>query len=802
MKTYRRLAVYTAISLIACSLASAEIPQLISYQGKVTEGSQPVADGSYTMRFRIYNDPSSGTLRWDSGNQAVQVTNGVFSILLGESGQPALVLSFDEDLWILVTFEGVNQIPRQRMVSVGYAYMASGIVPGTDIVGAITTGTNAVLKGENTATTGALYGIIGKISSEYGAGVFGISSNSGADLSYGVKGSYNADGDGAGVHGEATTTSPGESPSGVSGIAWAASGTAYGGSFTSQSTSGRGVYGTATASSGTTYGVYGLSASWQGYGVYGEATATSGIACGGRFRSSSTEGLGVYGEATATSGIAYGGQFESSSTIGRGVYGLVSATSGYTHGVYGESESTDGRGVNGWASATSGETYGVYGKSSSTEGLGVYGLATAISGTTYGGRFRSDSNTGRGVYGEAMATSGETYGVYGESASSTGYGVYGEIVSTQTGTAYGVYGKTNATEGATYGVYGTINSAYGAGVCGVSSNSGSTLSYGVKGSYNADGAGAGVHGEATTTSPGESPSGVSGIAWATSGTAYGGLFESQSTSGHGVYGKAVASSGSAWGVYGLGNSTAGGGVYGIAEPNNIADAVGVLGRCEPADYYGIGVAAEGTYRAFLALCSTSGSNGGSYYGGYLRGEVSGSTGTVYGVYGYASGGSQHYGVYYSGGINGSGVMRNTIRTDDGPVSMYVQQATENWFEDFGTGVIRNGKTRVALREDYRKTITANEDHPVKVFVTPTARLGEWWVEKSSHGFVIHAPEAPDGATFDYRIVGKRKNAENLRLESMPSGYTDEGLYPDDAAVPAEYLRERQKSKRAQEMELE
>lgn len=625
---------WIAVSTIVCltwSVVSSEIPQIISYQGKITESGQPVADGSYTMRFRIYTAPSSGTLRWDSGNQTVQVTGGIFSILLGESGQPTLDLSFDEDLWVLVTFEGDDQNPRQRIASVGYSYMASGIVPGTEVSGAVTSGTNAALSGENTATTGALYGVIGKTNSSFGAGVWGSSENPGSDLSYGVKGSYNADGEGAGVYGEATATSPGANPSGVSGIAWATSGNAFGGRFTSQSTS------------------------------------------------------------------------------------------------------------------------------------------------------------GRGVFGEASATTGTTYGVYGSSNSSTGYGVYGE---------------NNATVGATYGIYGTVSSSFGAGVWGKSENPGADLSYGVKGSYNADGGGAGIHGEATVTSPGASPSGVSGIAWATSGTAYGGKFESQSTSGRGVYGRASALSGITYGVAGESNSTSGYGVYGRSVPSTAADAIGVVGQCDPGDYYGIGVTAVGTYRAINTLCSTDGSNDGSYFGGYLRGQVSGSTGIVYGVYGYASGGASHYGVYYSGGINGSGVMRNTVRTDDGPVSLYVQQATENWFEDFGSGIVRNGSALISMRKDYMKTITSNEAHPVKVFVTPTAQLGEWWVDKDSHGFTLIAPEAPDGASFDYRIVGKRKDAEELRLESTPSGYTDTSLYPDDASVPAEYLRERRKSERAQESDFE
>ena len=594
-----RFAVCTIVVLLLWSTVAAEIPQIISYQGKITESGQAVADGSYTMRFRIYNAPTSGTLRWDSGNQTVQVTGGIFSILLGDAEQPSLSLSFYEDLWLLVTFEGVNQAPRQRLASVGYAYMASGIVPGTEVSGVVTSGLGAAFVVENTVSS-ISHGIIGKTNGSFGVGVKGISENSG--------------------------------------------------------------------------------------------------------------------------------------------------------------------------------------------GIGVYGAASASIGTTYG--------------------------VYGSSNSSIGYGVYGE---------------NDATVGATYGVYGTINSSFGAGVYGKSENSGADLSYGVKGSYNADGDGAGIYGEATATSPGASPSGVRGIAWSTSGTSYGGIFESQSTSGTGVYGAASATTGTTYGVYGSSNSSTGYGlygevlstqtgtaygvyglslsgsgigVYGEADPSSAGNPIGIFGKCEPGDYHGTGVVASGQWRGIYGYCSTDGSYGGEYYGGYMRGNVSGSTGFVFGVYGSADGGAYHCGVYYSGGINGSGVMRNTVRTDDGPVSLYVQQATENWFEDFGSGIVRNGSTRIELREDYRKTITSNEAHPLKVFVTPTAQLGEWWVDKDSHGFTLMAPEAPDGASFDYRIVAKRKDAEELRLESTPSGYIDKALYPDDTSVPAEYLSARRKIERVQESDFE
>ena len=424
------LALLIAFILIGSTMA--DIPRLISYQGKVTDtGGSPVADGSYNMRFRIYDSLTGGSLEWDSGVHSVQVTGGVFNVLLGESPQPALNLYFDEDYWLLVTFAGVNQTPRQRLASVAYAYMASGLVPGTLIQGSVSSVTSSAIKAVNTATSGMRYGGSFETAASSGRAVYGFASHS--------------------------------------------SGVTYGGKFHSHSTSGIGVYGLAEGTTGTNYGGYFETASGSGIGVYGVATATTITNYGGRFVSASSSGRGVFGEVTATSGQTYGVYGLSASTSGRGVVGYTSTSSGYTYGVYGLSASTYGMGVYGEASALSGYTHGVYGKSVSTDGRGVRGEASAISGYTHGIRGLSASTSGKGVSGEASASTGQTYGVYGESASAAGAGVEGKAAASS-GLNWGVYGWSvspngkgvqglgAAVSGFNYGIYGATHSPSGYGV--------------------------------------------------------------------------------------------------------------------------------------------------------------------------------------------------------------------------------------------------------------------------------------------------------------------------------------------------
>ncbi len=292
----------------------------------------------------------------------MQLNGGVFSVLLGESPQPALTMEFNVDYWIQVTFQGEDQFPRQRLVATGYAYMASGLGAGTVVTGNVTWGGLASVKGVNTATSGLAYGVWGESSSPQAGGVVGFAP-------------------------------------------------------------GFGVAGQATGSSGINYGVMGSSNSTQGKGVYGEANASSGGAYGGHFETASNSGRGVYGIANAAGGLTYGGFFQSVSTIGRGVVGIASSTIGVNYGSIGQTASPDGFGVYGLAQSYSGIASGVHGYSHGTAGRGVWGKVDDATGYTIGVLGESISANGTGVSGVAYATTGTTYGVLGATYSATGVGV-------------------------------------------------------------------------------------------------------------------------------------------------------------------------------------------------------------------------------------------------------------------------------------------------------------------------------------------------------------------------------------------
>ncbi len=161
-------------------------------------------------------------------------------------------------------------------------------------------------------------------------------------------------------------------------------------------------------------------------------------------------------------------------------------------------------------------------------------------------------------------------------------------------------------------------------------------------------------------------------------------------------------------------------------------------------------------------------------------------GDEYGVYGQLNPLGSGYGVYFEDGLAGSGTKSVIVKTDNGPTTLYCQESPENWFEDFGDAAIKNGIANVSVAKDFLQTVTINKKYPLKVFITPNDNIGTWWVKKEGTAFILYAPDAKDGATFDYRVVAKRKGYEELRLEIFEGAYTDMFLYPDIESVPDEY----------------
>ncbi len=122
------LAIFACIFFIHTSVSYGAINKEINYQGKLTNSSNvTVADGTYAMEFKLYTQVSGGAAIWTetwSGANEVQVTSGLFSVMLG-STTAFTGVDFNQTLYLGVNIEGDGEMtPRKRFGAVPAAFVS------------------------------------------------------------------------------------------------------------------------------------------------------------------------------------------------------------------------------------------------------------------------------------------------------------------------------------------------------------------------------------------------------------------------------------------------------------------------------------------------------------------------------------------------------------------------------------------------------------------------------------------------------------------------------------------------------
>jgi hypothetical protein len=115
------------IGLLVSSITTAQVPNQINYQGRLTDaGGNPLND-TLTIQFKIYQDAVAfpGEIALWTETQFDTLVDGVFSVLLG-SIVPIPYDVFDGSVRYLgITLRADPEMtPRKALVSVGYAYRA------------------------------------------------------------------------------------------------------------------------------------------------------------------------------------------------------------------------------------------------------------------------------------------------------------------------------------------------------------------------------------------------------------------------------------------------------------------------------------------------------------------------------------------------------------------------------------------------------------------------------------------------------------------------------------------------------
>jgi hypothetical protein len=100
---------------------------IVPYQGRLTDASGTVLNGSFAMTFKLYNVASNGsalwTETWSAGN-SISVTNGLFNVLLGSlTPISPTMFATNSSLWLGIAV-GVDSemTPRVQLGSAPYAF--------------------------------------------------------------------------------------------------------------------------------------------------------------------------------------------------------------------------------------------------------------------------------------------------------------------------------------------------------------------------------------------------------------------------------------------------------------------------------------------------------------------------------------------------------------------------------------------------------------------------------------------------------------------------------------------------------
>lgn len=442
MKTALMIA---AIVLLAINLSLAEVPRLISYQGRLTNAGIPVADDSYSVVFNLYTLPTDGRVLWTE-TQSVTTTSGLFSVLLGTNNPLSPDLFSGSPRYLGITV-GANpeMTPRVQVVAAAFAFRSDHSANADSLNGRSPA---YYLSWANLA--GVPAGFADGVDDVGSGGISGVTAGEGL-AGGGMSGTVTLKIDSAGVTSKhiANGTIANDDINASAAISVGKiSGTAM------NLTSTQFASGAKTFSGETYFGDSTLHANY------------SGIVVGTRAFSPSLSYLMLLSRDVNTTSSRYGLYAE-----------IDNATTGTVYGVRGRASSATA------GAANAGTVYGVYGSavSDGANRYGVYAIGDARTGTITTGN-------SHGVY--ASATDGDVaYGLKSYAASATsGFGLYCEVTGNSGGTGSHNYVHDNGSGSASIGtnnhVFNNANNGYG--VAGTA-NGNSNIGYGVFGASYSNG---------------------------------------------------------------------------------------------------------------------------------------------------------------------------------------------------------------------------------------------------------------------------------------------------------------------------
>ncbi len=113
---------YVVVFLLLTSLLLADVPHLISYQGRLTNSSGVPLTGSHNITFTLYNAAVGGTALWTETHSGVVLnSDGLYNVMLGSVTPFPTTVDFSIRYWLAVSVDGGSEICRYELGASPYA---------------------------------------------------------------------------------------------------------------------------------------------------------------------------------------------------------------------------------------------------------------------------------------------------------------------------------------------------------------------------------------------------------------------------------------------------------------------------------------------------------------------------------------------------------------------------------------------------------------------------------------------------------------------------------------------------------
>ena len=121
-----RFVIIAALSFVAVFTlpASAAVPDGINYQAFLTNADGTPVNGSVAITFHAYNVDIGGVPLWSQSGSVI-VDRGLFSVTLGNPGNPFPAGMFNGPVYVGLVVAGEEMLPRRQLTTAAYAFLAS-----------------------------------------------------------------------------------------------------------------------------------------------------------------------------------------------------------------------------------------------------------------------------------------------------------------------------------------------------------------------------------------------------------------------------------------------------------------------------------------------------------------------------------------------------------------------------------------------------------------------------------------------------------------------------------------------------